>query len=193
MEENNKENFTVELLITGTISHQEHHCTVTTTPCDLGFSVRVNQFHSLYHYLENPFIFEEAVEREYNLRKKYNTFVDDKYLESLAKYSNKGLEIIKNIEYIRLFPDNLNVKETIKEYPLIQQSKIVLPIFKEKYDLESLENIINEYNEYINNIYVMTYDDDSEMTYVKVLDLYEKEKQNNGPVKTLGTIDKNRK
>ena len=193
--EKEEETFNVELVITGTISNQLDHCNMTDSNCTLGFNIRVNQFHSLDDYLGFPAIFEKAIAKQIDLQKNGKSINRSYDINELDKYTNKGEKIIYNIEYVRLFPDNLNMLETIQNNPFIQRKKIVLPIFREQYTKEVLEDLKDVYKDYINNIYVMTCSEeaDKKVAYVRIVDLLDKIYENEGPVKTLGTIDKNRK
>lgn len=142
--------------------------------------------------IEDFFNDEKNLQRRLdNIKEKYIQLLDEEDIADIEDYiSFDAYNLFKKIEYIS-FDEEVDILEYIKENPIILKKKIVLP---GKYsfidgncskNIEELYEVIEEYEDIIDNIYVAIDGNDEYVDIISAIETVNKIKQMAANIKKL--------
>lgn len=157
-----------ELILTDSIEFNESEFEILPSLQDFALSIYVNDQKTIKNQLKNKAAFDYCI--KYTRRVKNDMNIVNEKAEKEITYIEKHFDnILDSIEYIKLLFNEYDIKEFIKENPILLSKKIVLPELLKITDYERVLELIDEYKDISDNIYVSL---DGNDNYVSLIDSY---------------------
>ena len=153
------------LLLTNELNYDDKMCEYAVTCYDFGLSLYIDDEYTLGKQLNNQNLIIDG------LKDGIDSMLMGENHEEAYKYKKliDNLDDFYNyIEYIA-FTYDVDIIKFINDNPIVKNKKIVLPGIIQINDYDKVKDLLNQYDEYKDNIYVSM---DNNMTYVSLSDCF---------------------
>lgn len=157
-----------EITLIDNIDCGNYEFSVLPSAHDFSLSIYVDKDHTLESQLKNKTGFRKCIEEMIEIRNVIGSITPEE--EQEIKYIEDNFEnLLDSVEYIYFSFEEQSVKDYIKENPIVLTKKIVIDVRLEITDYDKLIELMREYEDIIDKVYVNFSGNDN---YVSLKDCY---------------------